>query len=86
MADTKVDNACPGDCKKCSMFQHSYCAAQMARNTQDMLAALSNEVAALSKKLEEMFNGEIIAPPTPGDAPASDAQDEAVQTIDPDNV
>ena len=66
-------SSCPGDCMHCNIIQRSYCAAQMARNTQDMVAALRAEVNALAGLVRELTRGEILAAPKP-EVPASDAQ------------
>ena len=86
MADEK-QKTCPGNCAMCSVYQRNYCAATMSRNIQDMVATLSNEVSMLRKRLDTlMTNGEILMPPMSAEAPASEAQDGAVQTIGSTNV
>lgn len=45
---------CPGDCKLCTMMQHTYCAAQMSANVQNLIAALVTKVDVLSDELAKM--------------------------------
>ena len=41
------DKKCPRDCKRCSLLQQSYCAAQIALSTMEMIQHLSERFDAI---------------------------------------
>ena len=45
---------CPGNCKMCPMMQQTYCAAQMGRNIQDLVAGLFARVDALADEIAKV--------------------------------
>lgn len=50
----QLPKRCTGDCKNCSLYQHAYCSSQMAFNTQNLLAGVSDSVGVLAKRIGEL--------------------------------